>query len=145
MPPGSVKYVVFAPLEQINFEPDLLFIIASVSQGEIVLRAMSYSTGELYTSRATAGGACAYFFNYPYLSGKVNYITTGLTLGMKGRRIYPEGLLMFSIPYNQLPVITRSLEKMDWVLPGYTDKTREAFLERRKNILAELEREFGGD
>jgi uncharacterized protein (DUF169 family) len=144
MMPGNINYVVFAPLEQINFEPDLLFLVANVSQAEIVLRATSYSTGELWTSRATSGGACAYFFAYPYLSGKVNYITTGLTLGLKGRRVYPEGLLLFSIPYDRIPLVTRNLEKMEWVLPAYTDKTREAFLERRKNIFAELAKEFGG-
>jgi uncharacterized protein (DUF169 family) len=143
VPPGNINYVVFAPLEQINFEPDLLFLVASVSQAEIVLRAMSYSTGELWTSKATSGGACAYLFAYTYLSGKVNYLTTGLTLGLKGRRVYPEGLLLFSIPYDQIPVITRNLEKMEWVLPAYTDKTREQFLERRKGIFAELAREFG--
>jgi uncharacterized protein (DUF169 family) len=144
VPPGNISYVVFSPLEQIGFEPDLLFLVATVSQAEIVLRAISYSTAELWTSRATSGGACAYLFVYPYLSGKVNYVTTGLTLGLKGRRVYPEGLLLFSIPYNQIPVVTRNLEKMEWVLPAYTDKTREQFLERRKRIFDELAREYGG-
>lgn len=142
--PGNINYVVFAPLEKIDFQPDLLFLVATVSQAEIILRAVSYSTGEIWASRATLGGACAYFFAYPYLSGKVNYITTGLTLGLKGRRVYPEGLLLFSIPYDQIPVITRNLEKMEWVLPAYTDKTREQFLARRKAIFAELAEEFGG-
>ncbi len=141
--PGNINYVVFSPLEQINFEPDLLFLVATVSQAEIVLRAVSYSTGELWSSQATSGGACAYLFAYPYLSGKVNYITTGLTLGLKGRRVYPEGLLLFSIPYDQIPIITQNLEKMEWVLPAYTDDTREKFLARRKRIFEELAREFG--
>jgi uncharacterized protein (DUF169 family) len=108
-----------------------------------LLRATSYSTGELWSSKATSGGACAYLFVYPYLSGKVNYITTGLTLGLKGRRVYPEGLLLFSIPYDRIPVITQNLEKMEWVLPAYTDDTREKFLARRKRIFEELAREFG--
>ena len=80
---------------------------------------------------------------YPYLSGKVNYLTTGLTLGLKGRRVYPEGLLLFSIPYDQIPVITQNLERMEWVLPAYTDSTREEFLERRRRIFDELAREYG--
>jgi uncharacterized protein (DUF169 family) len=143
MLPGNIKYVLFAPLEKITFEPDLLFLVATVSQAEILLRATSYSTGELWSSKATSGGACAYLFSYPYLSGKVNYITTGLTLGLKGRRVYPEGLLLFSIPYDQIPVITQNLEKMEWVLPAYTDDTREKFLARRKKIFEELAREFG--
>lgn len=141
--PGKINYVVFSPLELITFEPDLLFLVATVSQAEIVLRSMSYSTGELWTSKATSGGACAYLFAYPYLSGKVNYVTTGLTLGLKGRKVYPEGLLLFSIPYDQIPIITRNLEKMEWVLPAYTDDTREQFLARRKGIFEELAREFG--
>lgn len=142
--PGNINFVVFSPLEQINFQPDLLFLVATVSQAEIVLRAMSYSTGELWSSKATSGGACAYLFAYPYLSGKVNYITTGLTLGLKGRRVYPEGLLLFSIPYDQIPIITQNLENMEWVLPAYTDDSREQFLARRKGIFEELAREFGG-
>jgi uncharacterized protein (DUF169 family) len=142
--PGNINFVVFSPLEQITFQPDLLFLVATVSQAEIVLRAMSYSTGELWSSKATSGGACAYLFAYPYLSGKVNYITTGLTLGLKGRRVYPEGLLLFAIPYDQIPIITQNLENMEWVLPAYTDDTREKFLARRKGIFEELAREFGG-
>lgn len=144
VPYGNVNCIVFAPLEQIDFDPDLLFLVANVSQAEILLRAVSYSTGTLWESKATSGGSCAYLFAYPYLSGKVNYITTGLTLGLKGRRVYPEGLLLFSIPYDQVPVVTRNLEKMEWVLPAHTDRTREAFLERRKNIFVELAKEFGG-
>jgi len=143
MPPGNINYVVYSPLEQINFEPDLMFLLATVSQAEIVLRAMSYTTGEIWSSRAISGGACAYLFSYPYLSGKVNYVTTGLTLGLKGRKVFPEGLLLFSIPYDWIPVITRNLEKMEWVLPAYTDETREKFLARRKGIFEELAREFG--
>jgi uncharacterized protein (DUF169 family) len=143
MPPGNINYVIFSPLEQINFEPDLMFLLATVSQAEIILRAMSYSTGEIWSSQATSGGACAYFFAYPYLSGKVNYITTGLTLGLKGRKVFPEGRLLFSIPYDWIPVITRNLENMEWVLPGYKDDNREKFLARRKKIFEELAREFG--
>jgi uncharacterized protein (DUF169 family) len=143
MTPGNINYVIFSPLEHINFEPDLFFLLTSTSQAEIVLRAMSYSTGEIWSSKAVSGGACAYIFAYPYLSGKVNYITTGLTLGLKGRRVYPEGLLLFSIPYDWIPEITRNLENMEWVLPAYTDATREQFLARRKRIFEELAREFG--
>lgn len=143
IPPGNINYIVFSPLEQITFEPDLLFLVTTTSQAEIVLRAMSYSTAELWTSKATSGGACAYLFAYPYLSGKVNYVATGLTLGLKGRKVYPEGRFIFSIPHDWIPVITRNLEKMEWLLPAFTDDTREQFLARRKGIFEELAREFG--
>jgi uncharacterized protein (DUF169 family) len=143
MPPGNINYVVFAPLQKITFEPDLLFLVATVSQAEIVLRALSYSTGEVWSSKAVSGGACAYLFAYPYLSGKVNYVITGLTLGLKGRRVYPEGMVLFSIPYDWIATITQNLRQMEWVLPAYTDDTREKFLVRRKRIFEELAREFG--
>jgi hypothetical protein len=67
----------------------------------------------------------------------------GLTLGLKGRRVYPEVRLLFSIPYQQIPVITRNLENMEWVLPAYTDKNREEFLDRRRRVFEELNEEFG--
>jgi hypothetical protein len=76
------------------------------------------------------------------LNGKVNYIITGLTLGLKGRKVFPEGRLLFSIPYDWIPVITRNLENMEWVLPGYKDNNREKFLARRKKIFKELAEEF---
>jgi uncharacterized protein (DUF169 family) len=143
IPGGVVNYVAFAPLDKLTFDPDLLFLVATVSQAEIVLRAMSYTTGEMWRSVITSGGACAYLFAYPYLSGKVNYVTTGLTLGLKGRRVYPEGRLLFSVPYDWIPVITQSLQQMEWVLPAYTDDTREQFLARRGKIFEELAQEFG--
>jgi uncharacterized protein (DUF169 family) len=142
IPGGFVNYVAFSPLDKLSFEPDLLFLVATVSQAEIVLRAMSYATGEMWASRVVSGGACAYLFAYPYLSGKVNYVTTGLTLGLKGRRVYPEGWLLFSIPYDWIVEITRNLQQMEWVLPAYTDDTREQFLARRDRIFKELAREF---
>lgn len=142
--PGAINYVAFAPLDKLTFEPDLLFILANTSQAEIVLRALSYSTGELWSSQVTPVGACTWMFAYPYQSGKVNYVATGLTFGLKARRIYPEGLILFSIPHDWIAKITRNLEKMEWVLPSYTDKTREEFLARRGRLFADLAREFGG-
>ena len=76
---GSVNYVVMSPLDKMEFEPDLLIFVVPPSQGEILLRAMTYSTGEMYESRGTAVGNCASVFVYPYLTGKVNFNVTGLS------------------------------------------------------------------
>jgi uncharacterized protein (DUF169 family) len=143
MPPGNINYVVFSPLERITFEPDLLFLITTTSQAEIVLRALSYSTGEVWSSKVTSVGACAWMFVYPYQNGKVNYVATGLTFGLKAKKVYPEGRMIFTIPYDCIPIITRNLEKMEWVLPSYTDDTREKFMARRKRIFEELALDFG--
>jgi uncharacterized protein (DUF169 family) len=141
--PGTINYVAFSTLDKLTFEPDLLFLLANISQAEIVLRAMSYVTGELWKSQITPVGACTWMFAYPYQSGKVNYVVTGLTFGLKARKVYPEGLMLFSIPHDWIAKITRNLEKMEWVLPSYTDKTREEFLVRRDRIFADLARDFG--
>jgi len=143
IPPGNINYVIFSPLERITFEPDLLFLMATTSQVEIVLRALSYSTGEPWTSKVTSVGACAWMFVYPYQSGKVNYVATGLTFGLKAKKVYPEGKMIFTIPYDWIPIITRNLDKMEWVLPSYTDDTREKFMARRKRIFEELALGFG--
>jgi uncharacterized protein (DUF169 family) len=140
MEPGSVNYVAFSPLDKLTFEPDLLVLMATPSQAEIVLRAMTYSTGEMYESKATSVGGCSWLYVYPYLSGKVNYTITGLAFGMKGRQVFPEGWLLISIPYNWIPTITQNLKEMKWVLPAYT-LGREKFMQYEHRIIKELAQE----
>ncbi|MBA7569770.1 hypothetical protein ES708_11511 [subsurface metagenome] len=82
---GTVNYVAFAPLDKLTFEPDLLILYATPRQAEIVLRAMSYSTGEMWEPKAMPVVACAWLYVYPYKSGKVNYMTTGMSYGMIAR------------------------------------------------------------
>jgi uncharacterized protein (DUF169 family) len=134
---GSVNYVVFSPIDKLQFEPDLLVFVATPSQAEILLRAMTYSTGELYESRGTLVGNCSSLYIYPYLSGKVNYMVTGLSYGMKGRRVFPEGLIILSVPYQWIPTITDNLKEMKWVPPGYEISTREDFVEWDAKITRE--------
>jgi uncharacterized protein (DUF169 family) len=125
---GSVNYVVFSPIDKLTFEPDLLVFVATPRQAEILLRAMTYSTGQMYESRGTVVGMCASLYIYPILSGKVNYITNGLSYGMNGRHVFPDGLMLISIPYQWIPTITQNLKEMKWVPPGYT-LDREEFIE----------------
>jgi uncharacterized protein (DUF169 family) len=137
---GSVNYVVFSPIDKLRFELDLLFIVADTRQAEILLRAMTYSTGEMYESRATIVGQCASLFVYPYLTGKVNYIPTGFSYGMKGRKVYPDGLIMISIPYQWIPRITQNLNEMEWSLPQF-NKSREEFIEWDAQMTRETQAE----
>jgi uncharacterized protein (DUF169 family) len=140
-PRGTVKYVVFAPIDKLTFEPDILVVVATSAQAEIILRAASYSTGEIWTSKVSMVGACAWLFTYPYQSGNINYVPTSMTFGMKSRKVYPEGLIMLYIPFNWMPIITKNLGQMEWVLPSYTD-TREQFLARHEKVMAELAKDF---
>ena len=73
-------------------------------------------------------------------SEKENYTVTGISFGMKAKEVFPEGWMIISIPYNWIPVITRNLNRMKWVLPSYADG-REKFIERKQRVLAEVAEE----
>jgi uncharacterized protein (DUF169 family) len=137
MEKGVVKYVIYAPVDQLFYEPDLLLITATVSQAEIILRAMSYSTGEIWSSQLAGVGACSWLYVYPCLTGKVNYTITGLTFGMKAKEMFPAGWMLISIPYHWIPTITANLNEMEWVLPAYTDG-REKFFEREAAVMKKI-------
>ncbi len=136
IPRGTVNYVVFAPLDKINFEPDLLMLTADVDAAEIVMRASSYSTGELWTTMGTPVLQCSWLFAYPYLTGKINYTVTGLGHGMRSKEIFPKGLFLMSIPYQKIPMITQNLKEVSHV-PWCYSIGREKFLEREQEILTE--------
>ena len=115
----TVNSVVFAPLNQIKFDPDLLLVMAEPSKAEIILRAMAYSTGERYSSLFQTVISCAYMFVYPMLSGKVNMIPAGLGFGTKIYEAFEPGSILLCIPYQWIPVITHNLAEINWVLPAY--------------------------
>ncbi len=136
------KYVAFSQLDCMNFDPDLLILLATPSQAEIVFRAMLYSDGGLIESKTTNVLACAYIFAYPYRSGKVNYVITGLGFGMKSRKIFPEGRFLISIPWNWIGKIAENLEEMEWDLPAYT-MGAEKFLEAAEKMHVDVAKDFG--
>src|SRR4030042_3264803 len=119
---GTVNYVVFSPLKALSFDPDLLVLYSRPRQAEIVLRAMSYSTGEIWEPKAMGVVSCSWLYVYPYKSGKVNYMITGMAYGMIARQVFPEGKVLLSIPWNWIPTITQNLNEMEWDLPGYNNK-----------------------
>lgn len=131
-----VNYVVFATLDKLTFEPDLLIITADHEQSEIVMRSMTYSTGELYNSRTTPVMGCAWVFIYPYQSGKVNFIVPDMVHGMKGREVFPKNSIVISIPYHWIPAVTHNLGEMTWHLPSH--KSKGQYLEEFGTILGEL-------
>ncbi len=114
--PGSVRYVRFCPLSKCSFEPDLLFFTAQPEKAEILMRATSYISGDLWEAKCSSVLSCAWLYVYPYLSGKVNYCITGMHHGLKRRNVYPTGLFLISMPYEKLPEVFTALEEMDWEL-----------------------------
>lgn len=114
LPKGSVKYVAFAPVDKLTFDPDLLIITANTAQAQTVLRAVNYSTGEPFVSKATPVVACAWIYVYPVVSGQLNYYITGLGMGMQALNIFPPGLFLISIPFQQLTTALENLASMQY-------------------------------
>jgi uncharacterized protein (DUF169 family) len=112
---GVVNYVVFSPLDKLSFEPDVMVFLTSTSQAWILLRAMSYETGQMWSSRYSAVIGCSWLLVYPYLSGEINFVTTGFGFGMRRRQLFPEGLQFIAIPFDRLPSMLRTLQEMPWV------------------------------
>jgi len=138
--PGIVNYVAFSPLDKLAFEPDLLILSATPGQAEIVLRAMSYSTGEMWEPKLTPVLGCSWMYVYPYQSGKVNYMITGMTFGMKAKEIFEEGWILITIPYQWIPTITQNLKEIDWILPAYAEG-KDEFAKREERIFEEAKKE----
>lgn len=134
-----VNYVVFSPVDKLTFEPDVLVISATPSQAEIVMRGMTYSTGELYSSMTTPVMGCAWFLIYPYKTQKVNFIIPELVHGPKGRGLWKEDTLLISIPYRWIPAITRNLQTMKIHLPSH--ESSEAYYSEFAQILTDLVKE----
>lgn len=139
---GTAPYVQFAPLSKIDLEPDILLLAVKPRQAEIILRANSYLTGANWNSAGTGIGGCAWLLGYPYLTGKINYIPTGFSFGMIARELWPEGLILLSIPFDLLSHIIPNLQKMDWVLPAYQagrDRWVSMFKEKQVELANETD------
>jgi uncharacterized protein (DUF169 family) len=138
--PGTARYVTFAPLDKIAFDPDVLTVTATPSQAEVILRASIYTVGGMYESRMTPVLGCAWLFVYPFISGKLNYMMTGLGWGMKALGVLPQGLVLLSIPFDLLPMISANLADMEWTPAAYSDG-RDGYVRR----FTEVERTLADD
>jgi uncharacterized protein (DUF169 family) len=116
---GTINYLSFAPLKKMTFEPDVLLITADTTQAEIIMRASSYKTGDMWISKYTAALGCDWLLVFPYISGEINRITTGMGFGMRRRHIFPEGLHLISVPFDKLPSLLQTLREFPWVPEPY--------------------------
>jgi uncharacterized protein (DUF169 family) len=117
MEKNVVGCVAFSAVDKLSFEPDVIVFVADSDQTQILLRAMSYTTGQPYTSKFTGVMGCAWLLIYPYLTGELNYVPANFSAGMKKLKVFREGTIVTSIPYQLLPTVLRNLQEMPWVLP----------------------------
>lgn len=141
IPKDTVRYVAFSSLDKFSLSPDLLIFTATPSQAEIILRALGYSTGKPVTSKCTPVLMCAWIFAYPYLTGEMNYVVTGIGYGMKNQKLLPEGLFLISVPFDVIPMLLENLQEMDWVLPitRMNDKERSEYSVK---VMSEIRQEY---
>jgi uncharacterized protein (DUF169 family) len=142
LPKGSVQYVVFAPIDKLSFDPDVLIMTADIAQAATLLRSVNYSTGEPFASRATPVVACAWIYIYPVVSGELNYYITGLGTGMQQLNIFPPGLFLISVPFQILPLVLDNLKEMSYsptLEPGpggnaHRKRVNQLLVDMRKRI-----------
>ncbi len=140
---GSVNYAEFCPLADCDFYPDLIICVANTKQADILMRATSYISGDLWESRTSCVMSCAWTYAYPFLSGKVNFCVTGMHHGMKRRKTYPEGLHIIAIPYQKIDEMVMALDEMPWVPIAFReDEESKEELKRRMAGWQELSPDF---
>ena len=118
-----------------------MVITTNPNQAEILLRAHSFTTGKMWSGKGTPIGACAWLYIYPYVSGELNFSFPDFSFGMRSRRLFPEGALFISIPWDLLPGIIDNLHDMKWVPDSYT-LGREEHKKKAKKIVEELTQRF---
>lgn len=141
---NSVSCVAFASIDKLTFTPDVLILSADPTQLEIILRAMCYSTGKMWTSQGTPVIACSWLTTYPYISGELNYIITDVSHGMKAKQVFPPGTILISIPFDKINPVIEGLQKIEWYPAMYTEG-RDAhdlkFVETIESLHKKLESE----
>ncbi|MBN2076813.1 MAG: DUF169 domain-containing protein [Dehalococcoidales bacterium] len=140
----TVKCILYAPFDNLPADPDIMVITAETAQAEVILRASTYSTGKMWSSKGTTCLSCAWMYAYPYLSGELNYTISGLGFSMKARQVLPEGLFLITIPFDILPMIIDNLNDMEWN-PKWFTLGRDKFVESVINLDQEMLETFGAE
>jgi len=137
LPQNSAQYFIHASVDKMDYDPDFMIFTTNVSQAEILLRASSFSDGKMWNFKGTTCLACAWIYAHPYLSGELNCTVSGLGFSMKARGVLPEGLMIITVPFDQLPMLLDNLNNMEWE-PYWFKLGREGFVNEVKKKSGEL-------
>ena len=107
--PGIFNAVIFSPLTQANFEPDLIFLICNSEQAMMILHANAYDSGS-HGLGADSGPICSSMAAVPYLTGKVTY-GFGDIGSRRNMTMNPEDV-MVTIPAGDLKRILDNIIEM---------------------------------
>lgn len=112
---GSVRYVLFSPVSECGFDPDLIFLMCKADEMELVERANSYFSGDLWETKNSYVMGCSFLFAYPYINGKINSSRTGTHFGQRRYGVFPPDYELITIPYQKIREISDALDEMDRV------------------------------
>lgn len=108
---NSVKAVLYAPLEETTFMPDVILVI---TKPKIVMQLsqalLQKDGGRVNAAFAGKQSVCADGVSYPYLTGEA-----GVTIGCSGSRKYTEiqdEEMIMSVPVDMLPALVESAKVM---------------------------------
>lgn len=137
LPKDSVRYIVHASVDQMEFEPDVLLLTANTRQAEIIMRASSFADGKMWNIKGSTCLACAWLYSYPYMSGELNMSISGLGFSMKARNVLPEGLIIIAVPAPKIKNLLDNLNDMEWD-PKWFSLGRDNFINAVKELDASI-------
>ncbi|MGM0770974.1 MAG: DUF169 domain-containing protein [Halobacteriota archaeon] len=109
--PGSIKAVVYGPLENVTFVPDVVVIVASPKQVMQLSQALLYKFGgRVDASFAGIQSVCADGVVLPYKEGKIS-----VTVGCGGSRKYAnieDDEMIIGIPAERLHDLVDAVNEM---------------------------------
>ena len=77
----------------------------------------------------------------PFMTGKVNYLVSHVVYCLRVRQVFPDSMILISIPYNWILTITQNLNDLAWEPKEFTME-RDKFIQRREQVLGEVAEEF---
>jgi len=115
----------FSSIDKISFTPDVLILAADGTQLEIILRAMCFATGKMWTSKGNTGYRLRLVNHLPLHKWRSEFHYDRCISWNESQQIFPSGTILVSIPYDQLSNIIDGLQKIEW-LPALYTEGREA-------------------
>jgi hypothetical protein len=76
--------------------------------------------------------------------GELNYNISGMGFSMKARQVLPDGLIIISIPSEELSMIMENLKDMQWE-PHWFNLGRDGFVKGVKAMEAKVSKDFPPD
>ncbi len=115
---GYAHYISVAPLDQADFEPDIVVVTCTTTwKAYTLLRAYTYNSGKTWKGESSPAPGCSWMFAYPYVRGEINIVIP--SGGMFRTHAMRENELIIVIPIEQLNGVVQGLEEMPLILPHH--------------------------